>query len=673
MKASPFARPRGGAGKHHCPSRLLSAVFAFFFLAGALPADAYADDAAVAIDKSNTPSGVVVWASADKAGEELTRAALAACRVEIGSDNVRLELRPAGLPKDPPKLAEWLAGYAAQLDVVLIVDTDVRRAGRTSRGQVRVFSSSGTLLLDETRRLSRARRGAQIEELGRAVAAACRLQRPPFPVAPVAGSEQASGGSAAGSNQSSVSQVPHPSDVVMGRGSWQLSPRTDAYFVDLGYYNAGGLLGRHYLRLAPRVAWHTQVLGDRHLRVQVVAPFDILVAKGNASHTPLSWRRKAYDEVAELLAILERVELGQPGDQVFVQAGLLPAIELGRGASVRRYNPNVDVERPRPGLFFDTHNDALRVQGFVADVTMSSPVLGVAGSVRPWSLFGKRAAANGPSLELHLAADLNAPQRLLTNGQTGLARRVLVDERGRPRYLGAPVAVFGLTAEALALRKELFELSVYGDLSRIGGGGGGLLAGGALSAHLAKGAHLHRLQAQLELRAYSNDFVPSYFDGNYEVSRFQAAIVGGVPQSKLEHVVLAPPSPWHMSVYADLTYALVDYVVVEAALARVLEADGTYDLMLGVEVPFWEHLRFAASYEKFGFTQLGRAFATATRTAAFESGVVLSAKLRWMVLPVLFLTFAARQTDRFNPLYFGGAYTPHLDWLVQLEVGYERH
>ena len=139
--------------------------------------------------------------------------------------------------------------------------------------------------------------------------------------------------------------------------------------------------------------------------------------------------------------------------------------------------------------------------------------------------------------------------------------------------------------------------------------------------------------------------------------------------TKYETVVDAPKGPKHTSLYAEATYAIVDRLVLGAALERVLDQDD-YNVLVQLEVPAFEILRLYASYQKIGFASLSDALPHWS-SRSFEPNVVLTAQARLMLLPFLFLNGGLRQMYQWDSTYEQGSYRPGVDYIVTLEAGWE--
>ncbi|MEK7704881.1 MAG: hypothetical protein AAB426_07975 [Myxococcota bacterium] len=470
-------------------------------------------------------------------------------------------------------------------------------------------------------------------------------------------------------------------------GAPDLENPHDAIFVGAGYYNIGGLLGEHYLRLTPSVSLHFAPL-DKPLTLIFEGPinFDIgpMVADAIdnqrvAPDSALGQLRPAdYDEAGDFLKFVRKVQLGRKEEKLYVNVGRLYGVSIGHGTVVRRYNPNLDPDRTRVGLQLDAYNDYGGFETFVADLAMQTRLMGALAFLKPLSLVSEAGIARSFSLGVHVTSDLHAPTQLLRRTDpapaAGEPAQVLVDGAGFPRYDAAQVTVMGFDAEIKPLKVgNAVDLKLYGDFSRIDGAGGGITAGLLLRSNLGERPWLQALRLRLEGRRYDDNYAPEYFDSLYEVQKFQLvhSEPTGFEPTKYEAIVARPRTRSLTSVYGEASYALVDEVVLGVGLERVADL-GTYNLLVHLEVPAFELLRLYASYQKLGFARLGDAFKVPQGGPfRFEPDVLLYAQARMMVLPILFINARVIQSYQWDPTLHGGSYAPSLDFLGEVQLGWE--
>jgi hypothetical protein len=388
------------------------------------------------------------------------------------------------------------------------------------------------------------------------------------------------------------------------------------------------------------------------------------------------------------LKVIKELRLGRKEDKLYVNVGLSRGVSLGHGTVMRRYNANLDANRSRLGLQADAYNDYGGGETFVADLSGETKLFGGLAFVKPLALASTDAIARSWSLGVHYTTDLAAPKRLERDATGSGIGRVQLDEAGYPRFEETQVGIFGVDTEIKPLRLgNLVDLKLYADYSQMQGAGSGMTMGLLLRGNVGSRPLLSALRMRLEGRLYDSDYMPQYFDSLYDVQRFQ--LIRGKPTglepTKYQAVAESDDTSGKASLYGEATYALVDNVVLGLGLERIVQAspepDGppnTYNLLVHVEVPAFELLRLYGSYQKIGFTELGDSFASAEgKSFAFQPDTVLFAQARLMILPIMFLSAGARTTFEWDPKFRDadgnavGAYSPKLDYLIELEVGYE--
>ncbi len=466
-------------------------------------------------------------------------------------------------------------------------------------------------------------------------------------------------------------------------GASELENPNDAFFVGIGYYNVGGSLGQHYARITPSVDLHFDVGKSKELVLRLAAPFNMLLydRKSKLAHGGFgSLRSQDYDEVGDYLRAIRQIRLGRKEDKLFVNVALTHSVSLGHGTVMRRYNANLDPDRSRLGLQLDAYNDYAGFESFIADLAMQTRIMGGLAFIKPASFFSDNAVARTWSVGVHYTTDLAAPRRLRREASAGGIGRVQVDAAGFPEYDAVQVGILGVDSEIKPVKiGNLVDLKVYADYSKLLGAGGGTSGGLLLRSNFGARPSLSALRVRLEGRLYDHNYVPQYFDSLYEVNKMQ--VVRGKPTglepTKYEAVVDNKDGDSHASVYAEATYALVKQLVVGIGLERLLDEQSN-NLLVDIEVPAFEFLRFYASYQKLGYRQLSKSFATVHgKSFSFESNTVLFSQARLMVLPILFVSGGLKQTYQWNADFRApdgtviGAYRPKLDFLFEVELGWE--
>ncbi|MDP7039454.1 MAG: hypothetical protein QGI45_09865 [Myxococcota bacterium] len=457
-------------------------------------------------------------------------------------------------------------------------------------------------------------------------------------------------------------------------GSPELENPNNSIFIGMGYYNIGGLLdGKHYAEVTPSLNFHFPFTESKKLTLRAEIPLRILALNRTSDgEAPGSIRAEDYDETGDYLKVIKQIRLGRKEDKLFVNVGRLNGVTVGHGTVMRRYNANLDPDRTRVGFQLDAYNDYGGFETFMADLALQSRVIGALGFIKPMALFSDNPIARSLSLGLHYTADLNAP-KTLTTAENSLS--VATDDYGYPLFSETQVGIIGADFEVKPIRLgNAFDLKVYGDLSLIANAGNGMTGGLLMRSNLGSLPYLHAFRVRMEGRTYSNNYLPQYFDGLYEIQKFSfdRGSQSGGQKTKYETVVEAENTGRHFSLYSEAFYALVDRLVVGGGIESLLD-EGLYNLMLHLEVPASSVIQLYFTYYKNFYSDLAKSFARAEgESFSFESDTVLYANMRVMVLPILFMNAGLKQTYQWDENYgASGGYNPTMDFVINAQLGLE--
>lgn len=445
----------------------------------------------------------------------------------------------------------------------------------------------------------------------------------------------------------------------------------NAIFLDVGYFNLGGILGEHYLRLSPIVDLYFDVLKDKPLALHFQAPFSLLLYDvQNKGRQKGSLRKADYDEFGDFLKFISSVQLGRKEDNLYLHVGTLYGISIGHGAVVRRYNANIDPDRTRLGIQFDAYNDLGGFETFVADLAFQSRVVGALVFAKPFSLFSETLAGKTFSLGGHYTTDLKAP-KALQRDNAGIVR---TDDAGYPTFSSTTAQLIGVDMEVKPVRLgNAFDLKLYIDYSKLVDAGGGFTGGILLRSNLGVRPLLQAFRLRLEAHSFDNNYMPHYFDSLYEMQKlqyFQGEPKGNEP-TKFQAITSRRGAPKRSSVYGEASYSWVDRLIVGVGLERLFLQQALYNFLVHVEIPAFEFLRLYASYQKFGYRKLGDSFALAENGKSLAPDAILASQLRLMLFPILFVNAGLQQSFQWDSARNAGSYKPKLDFLFSIQLGYE--
>ena len=429
-----------------------------------------------------------------------------------------------------------------------------------------------------------------------------------------------------------------------------------------------------YTTIAPKA--DLQFL-DGDLRLGLEVPFNLeiysLVEAADAGEGGGGFERAGrlragdYDEARDYVKFLRYLTYGRKEDRLFLNVGQLTATTLGHGQIARRYAANVDVNQSRVGTELDTYNNYGGFEVFLADVTRGN-VFGVLGFVKPLAFFREDALSRSLSVGLTYATDQKAPWRLVRTDPVGSAEiGAVVTEANNPlnppRAETRAVNLFGLDAELKVLKTESTDLKTYVDLSFMGGAGNGLTTGVLGRFNLRTNEIVHLVRTRFELKTYSSNFVPSYFDSLYEFQKFQFTpnLEASGPDfaTKLRYI-FERDGGRRVGVYVEASYSLPGWLVVAAAVSLDSAGDDRH-LMVHAELPT-RFLDLFVTYHQQNFQKL---FTFRDNDALYGGG-------RIQLLPFLFLNGRVQKAFSWDASAFDnlGAYQENLTYQADVELGF---
>lgn len=406
---------------------------------------------------------------------------------------------------------------------------------------------------------------------------------------------------------------------------------------------------------------------DRQLAIGLGVPlrFEVFNLGVDNSGRPILARRAGelrkqdYDEASDYAKALKYLSYGRKEDRLYLNIGQRYASSIGHGPIVRRYAPNLDVDRTRVSAQLDAYNDYGGFELLTNDVVEWNLLAGLA-FLKPLSWFMDTVTAKSLSLGFTWAADLAAPRKL-TLSPSG-AR--MLDANGRLLASRAPVVLMGIDAELKVLKTSHADIKPYLDYSQLLGGDGGLTLG-ALGRFNTSGEPVHAFRVVAEIKQLGARYQPSYLDTFYEVERFVARELprqGSVARfaTKYEDVTSGRlgerlgyllEASWGVRGYAGFTLA-----------AEGHGAGSEKNFVAHLEVPAVDSLQFFGSYYKRGFVEL-------SEIAVVDAKTILFAGARLKLLPFFFINGRVYKTFRMNPELL--RYDNTFGFTVDVELGFE--
>ncbi|MFC1654795.1 hypothetical protein ACFL2F_03220 [Myxococcota bacterium] len=382
------------------------------------------------------------------------------------------------------------------------------------------------------------------------------------------------------------------------------------------------------------------------------------------------FREEDWDEWTDYLKIIRFFRFGHKGDFIYVVVGDLPGATIGHGTIVNRYYNNVDLDHYKMGVVADLNTDyggleTLLNAGFVTNM------FALRGYIRPWSFVDKESYLNNFAVGFTVAADVTAPYTLAaieTDKEYNLP----------PVDVEETATVMGGDIEFKLLDTSFLTVTPYMDLNGIPASGGVGYHAGILSVFHIGGVALD-LQAKLEYRYFTGDYIPAYFNSYYEIQKFaypywdnQNAVE--LRDTKRKVLELLPDQGLN-GYYAELAFSFLGLFTIGASYD---DYDGKYNsnLRIYLDVPALEVFQFGAYYYKHNFEGAGEAF-------TFDEKSLFLLEARYQISSFLYVVgqyWRIWQLDNNptiddangqpidNPEY--GTYVAVDDWSVGLGVSY---
>jgi len=262
------------------------------------------------------------------------------------------------------------------------------------------------------------------------------------------------------------------------------------------FVEAGGaaLAGEGFALAEPGLEWRTA-----DLALSVGAPLRVTAGDGGPA-----LRERDFDERSELGAVLRVLTYGEEGERLRLVAGATPVHTLGHGALLTGYRPALDPDHRRASARVTLALGPLELDALAGDVLAAKLYAGRA-ALHLGTLFGFE---DRLTLAAQVVADPAAP--------AGPARAL--DETGSALGPTTPETLGALELELVLVRSKPFALAPYADLAGRQGGGLGLHLGTTADLRFGAG-HANVLALRAEWRRLQAGYLPSHFDGFYELER----------------------------------------------------------------------------------------------------------------------------------------------------------
>ncbi|MCA9560213.1 MAG: hypothetical protein KC583_16810, partial [Myxococcales bacterium] len=385
-----------------------------------------------------------------------------------------------------------------------------------------------------------------------------------------------------------------------------------------------------YAAFTPTVN-HTRELFDSKLSMSFGVPLRVEVFDARTDvrfDNAGRFRSEDWDDPRDYAQVIRAITFGGKEERRYIDINAFKASSIGHGTVMKRYNPHLDLNRPRVGMQLDGFSDIGGVELFLNDIT-GPDVLGSLIFLKPLSLIDRdNYVLRSFSIGGVLVTDIDAPLRnhVDVNDVDDDGRReteLVVDQDNfAPVYESTIVVAYGTSVEIKLIDTPTLDWKTYGDWSFLESGVpldqttfvGGEISTRAVRSEGAAWGHLfrinlgdelvHALRIRLEYRNHAPNYLPSYFDALYEVQRVrygsgqEASPDDLANGTKLQQVLGRDPDGARVhGGYFETSWRVGDYF----AMAFGLSAnDSTPDdtLFVHLEVPYLAGWQFLATFQR---------------------------------------------------------------------------
>lgn len=365
------------------------------------------------------------------------------------------------------------------------------------------------------------------------------------------------------------------------------------------------------------------------------------------------WDHLLQYPFSDWLVPLRYLTWGKKEEYIYADFNRVNPITIGHGQLIRRYMPNVDIDQNNSFAEVDAYYHFGGVEAMVGPLPIPRLVGGLA-FIKPLGLFLDDTFSRSWSVGVSYVADLNAPTQLTTTYDDKLERyQYALDvplygdflgsdgfefvHANKDQPLGWVVQGVGVDSEIKVVKWKFLDIKVYGDYSHlIFPGvpeddiapfmGGGATAGALFRlsfgskpvndyddelAEVKQGLKpqprkaVHALRLRTELKVFSPQYLPSYFNPLYEHDKHQFGFAT-TPQdqratlpTKLAYLAEQSGDPFRLGWYLEGSYTLTDWFAVTAVYEDAIKLWGEL-----ATVPSARSVMLHAETQGLGFFQL---------------------------------------------------------------------
>jgi len=310
-----------------------------------------------------------------------------------------------------------------------------------------------------------------------------------------------------------------------------------------------------YLEVRPAINY-TTMLGERDFTMSFALPvrLELLDTRPDRGWTSEAGRKRIgtiraedWDQWQDYARIIRYINFGGKEEHLYFDVNGFKASSIGHGTVMKRYNPNLNLNRRRVSAELDAFFDYGGFEIFANDITGPNIVSALA-FVKPLSVIDRsNYFLRSFSVGATFTVDRQAPMRNKLDFDDAdldgkYETEIAVNQSNfNPETINTQVVSYGTSIEAKLVDTDQIDWKVYFDWSFLETGlptdqdymfwdkesigtkairSSGKAWGNLLRLNLGKDP-VHALRIRLELRQYDNNYLPSYFDTMYEIQRIQ--------------------------------------------------------------------------------------------------------------------------------------------------------
>ena len=436
-------------------------------------------------------------------------------------------------------------------------------------------------------------------------------------------------------------------------GSIGLTPWENRFGIVMGAERLGFI---YYGLVRPEINYTRRVL-DRELSLSFAVPLRIEILdtrpertvevdgkeqKAGRFNNVGQFRKADWNEVTDYAQIIRYINYGGKEEHFYLDINAFKASSVGHGTLLKRYNPNLDLNRRRVSFELDAFSDYGGFESYLNSIA-GPEVVGGLVFVKPLSLINRdNSMMRSFSIGAAFAADIDAPLRNKLDfddedDDGRHEREIAIDQESfQPKFISTEVISYGLSAEIKLIDTPKVDWKTYLDTSFLETGvpdddpdnpvwdnvptrpmrSQGMTWGNLLRLNLDRPTPesdpKHALRIRTELRRYDNNFLPSYFDTMYEVQRVQyltgTSGLGLANGTKLQRVLgRDPTSPMVNGLFFEASWKLENVLAIALAFevndrddpnAELGREGGDNNIFVHFEVPHIGNWQFLATYHR---------------------------------------------------------------------------